>query len=78
MLEHLREELEEFLEQTKNASEARLPHVVRAKADTILAFMEGFGMAPPHHPTKGYEQVIVNPTGTHDYGRKKLREWEEE
>lgn len=47
MLEHIREELKEFVEYYNIASEKAKSHVVRARADTILSMLEGFGIKPP-------------------------------
>ena len=48
MLEHIEEELWELLRVLETASDKSEPHIVKNKADGILAFMEGFGMQPPH------------------------------
>lgn len=47
MLEHIEEELKEFLVNYENASEKARPHKIRSAADGILAMVEGLGMEPP-------------------------------
>ena len=44
----------------------------------ILNTLESDGMAPPLHPTMGYEMEERNPTGTITYSRKRFNQWESE
>lgn len=47
MVEHIQEELKELIQSVSHSSEKAMQHQIRAKADSILAMLEGMGMLPP-------------------------------
>jgi hypothetical protein len=54
MLEHIEQELQDFIKYYNNASEKAKRPVTKSASDKILCMIEGFGMLPP---TRLYEGI---------------------
>lgn len=58
MLEHIEAELLEAITHFNNSSEKSKNHVLKFRADSFLAMIEGFGMLPPFVPPKNGCYII--------------------
>ena len=75
MIEHIKEELEEFIDDHERSTSKRVPYLIKNKADGLLAMLEGFGMLPPlnednYHYMDNSDRVDSNRI-------KQLYSWEE-
>ena len=69
MLDHIHDELMEFLTNYNNASAKAKPYKIKMAADGLLAIIEGLGMEPPPVFSEGRKRV--NPE------RPYVNEWED-
>lgn len=80
-LDHIKEELEEFITIYNISSDAAKPYKIKSASDKILSMLEGFGMEAPHTGLIKEIDIIDRwsiDTGKKEYTRLIVNEWEPE